>query len=347
VTKTQLARWHRAGLLARPVRRQGLGRGKGTVSIYPPGTGKQLLALVAIHSRERRLPFVAWKLWWEGHNISTQRARAFLDRIAVGYERAIHEFITDGTLTKSGEALLKRVAETRGEPHVLLRVRKRVGKKLFPRFMFLALEVLSGKFTRWRQSDDPEIVERGVGFTLRARTIPAKRRKLRLKHWTTASVGEMSRSFPPSAFRQHLELATDNDLERARDEVRTLLGLLTGFGAVFGRRAPLLALFRELDATTPLGQAMFLMLWLVFRQGDPALQTLQLLQMLATKIPAVEDLLTPERFVRALRSKQTLRIFETELQESLAQHRGEVEALHEQHPEFREVFGHIRILRPQ
>src|SRR5438034_7454182 len=71
VTKTQLARWHRAGLLARPVRRQGLGRGKGTVSIYPPGTGKQLLSLVAIHSRERRLPFVAWKLWWEGHNIST------------------------------------------------------------------------------------------------------------------------------------------------------------------------------------------------------------------------------------------------------------------------------------
>src|SRR5438445_768462 len=152
VTKTQLARWHRAGLLPRPVRRQGLGRGKGTISIYPAGTGTQLLALLVIRTRER-----------------------------------------------------------------------------------------------------------GLGFTLRARTIRARRRKLPLQPWTAASIRELSQSFRPSAFRHYVESATDDDLERARNEVRSLLGLLTGFGAVFGRRAPLLTLFQDLDSTTPLGGAMFVM----------------------------------------------------------------------------------------
>ena len=36
VTPQQLARWHRVGLLPRPVQR-GQGRGRGTVTLYPGG----------------------------------------------------------------------------------------------------------------------------------------------------------------------------------------------------------------------------------------------------------------------------------------------------------------------
>ncbi len=326
-TKAQRARWHRVGLLPRAIRRQGLGRGKGTISIYPAGTGKQLLALLAIHAHERRLPSVDWKLWWEGHNVSTQRARAYLERIVAGYGRTLQEWVKDGVVTKSGEDLIECVSRMRGEKH-FSRLRKRVGKKLFPRFMLQVLVVLSGAFTRWHEPDDAKIVERGLGLTFRARPTRAIKRKLSLRPYTAVSVREMSRSFNPSAFRQALELTTDEDLERARNEVRTLIGLLIGFGIVFGGRAPLLTLFRDLDTkcTTPVGQAMLLMLWLAFRQREPALQALQVLRTLATKMPAIANLMTDERLAVVLRSRQAMEMFEGAVRDGLVEARGEINA---------------------
>src|SRR5260370_42014632 len=55
VTRPELARWHRAGLLPRP-ERHSLGRGRGMISIYPHGTADQLLALCRINRSEKRLP---------------------------------------------------------------------------------------------------------------------------------------------------------------------------------------------------------------------------------------------------------------------------------------------------
>lgn len=111
LTKTQLARWHRAGLLPQP-RQRGLGRGKGTSSIYPNGTGNQLRALLEIHARERRLPFVAWKLGWEGFEVPIEQIRAFIEWIATEWERAIHALIKEGELTKSGRAFIRPFCET-------------------------------------------------------------------------------------------------------------------------------------------------------------------------------------------------------------------------------------------
>src|SRR6185312_3198062 len=65
VSETQLARWHRAGLLSRP-RRRSLGRGRGTQTLYRAGTGDQLLALCEIHKRHKKLETVGWQLWWRG-----------------------------------------------------------------------------------------------------------------------------------------------------------------------------------------------------------------------------------------------------------------------------------------
>src|SRR5260370_8260751 len=90
VTKTELTRWHRAGLLPRPQRRS-LGRGRGMVSIYPPGTTDQLLALCTIHRSEKRLPYVAWRLWWEGYNVPLSAIRGFLEGARTHRHQGIEE----------------------------------------------------------------------------------------------------------------------------------------------------------------------------------------------------------------------------------------------------------------
>lgn len=83
VTEHQLARWHREGLLPRPKQRS-LGKGHGTQTIYPPGTGKQLLRLCKIHfdDKEKRLLHVGWRLWWEDYEVSFELIRDFLSRVA-------------------------------------------------------------------------------------------------------------------------------------------------------------------------------------------------------------------------------------------------------------------------
>ncbi len=88
-SEKQFDRWRRAQLLPPPISHRSLGRGKGSVSIYPPGTSKQLRRLCELHcapsliKKERRLLFLAWKLWWEGYDIPALRVREFLAKHVV------------------------------------------------------------------------------------------------------------------------------------------------------------------------------------------------------------------------------------------------------------------------
>lgn len=77
VTGDQLARWHRARLLPQPVRRS-LGRGLGTVTIYPEGTVDRVVALWAMRSRHSNLSKAAFELWWEGFEVEADVIRATL-----------------------------------------------------------------------------------------------------------------------------------------------------------------------------------------------------------------------------------------------------------------------------
>src|SRR6185437_1480595 len=69
VSRAQLARWHRIGLLSKP-EVAWLGRGKGSRTIYPTGTTFQLIALCRLHEHERSLSVVGWKLWLRGFSVA-------------------------------------------------------------------------------------------------------------------------------------------------------------------------------------------------------------------------------------------------------------------------------------
>src|ERR1700719_2061533 len=81
VSPSQLGRLHRAGLLPAPDVRA-LGRGRGKESRYPLGTGARLIRVMEIHATERRLGYVAWRLWWQDGGAIPPPARELLAQLA-------------------------------------------------------------------------------------------------------------------------------------------------------------------------------------------------------------------------------------------------------------------------
>ena len=84
-TERQLERWRKNDLIPRP-RLHSLGRGKGVRSDYPPGTCEQLVALLELHRRERRLNRLRFALWRQGFPISPVATKKTLDKLAFGSE---------------------------------------------------------------------------------------------------------------------------------------------------------------------------------------------------------------------------------------------------------------------
>ena len=85
ITGDQLARWHRAGLLPRP-RQRSLGRGLGTVTIYPAGTVEQLVALCRVRQQHRSLTRAAFQLWWDGFPVDPEQVWGPLGEVATKFD---------------------------------------------------------------------------------------------------------------------------------------------------------------------------------------------------------------------------------------------------------------------
>jgi hypothetical protein len=94
VTQAQLVRWHRTGLLPRPSQRP-LGRGRGTVTAYPPGTAAQVVALCQIRDGERRLGRIAFRLWWDGFAVDLAVIRAQLQAVGHSIEADLQQAAGD------------------------------------------------------------------------------------------------------------------------------------------------------------------------------------------------------------------------------------------------------------
>src|SRR5207249_2577161 len=111
-------RFQRAGILPSP-RVISLGRGYGTRSVYPPGTGRQLVTLLEIHEREHRLRHVGWSLWWEGDYVVSPRVwRQVLQGAADLWEKGAAEFVR----TSSDDQRLRSLADERIESRTIRRV---------------------------------------------------------------------------------------------------------------------------------------------------------------------------------------------------------------------------------
>src|SRR5690348_2893318 len=78
LTREQLHRWRKAGLMPTPVVR-GLGRGVGRESLYPRGCLAQALMIGELLKRTRDLDVVRWRMFLDGFPVASRQFRAQLD----------------------------------------------------------------------------------------------------------------------------------------------------------------------------------------------------------------------------------------------------------------------------
>lgn len=284
ITEHQLARWHREGLLPRPKQRP-LGKGHGTQTVYPPGTEAQLLALCAIRAKERSLDRVRWYLWWAGYEVPVERIREFLSDVTAEADEHIRKIVDPGTGSLSEAAWKMLEATSSGRlSKPLSGSRKRVGKKRFDSFLRIMLEAVSGRFegfsyepTEDPKEDEQRIVEKGLGLE-RAYTDRIGDEGPWLKNRLEGYLKGIGWLTDAEFLRKKLASLTDEQLLEARDEARSWLALLGGYGLMFDRLlgkgafgiSGISEALREMGARE---QALFTAVWGISRfRGPESLQ---------------------------------------------------------------------------
>lgn len=353
VTDHQLTRWRQEGLLPRP-EQHALGKGRGTRTVYPSGTGERLLTLCEIHKGERRLNYVAWHLWWAGYEISLKPVRRFIASVVAEWDRHAPDLIDPrhGGLSNEGYELARKVARRRRLDQPLSGMRKRVGKERFGIFLTLMVEALGGDFEAFTDEgdrdsveDDRRIVERGLGLQQKR-----AERVGEAKHWPKIDVEACLRDIgwlaTKGSLRQELTSLTDDQLIRARNETRSWLALFGGYSLMFerwlGGWGPfgfVSTLSRMVRDMGPQEQALFTLVWAIGRfrgpkhlreglevHGKPTpemeagLRDWERLEQLQKEVPALSEVLTPQRIRAGLRAAfrgpQELERFERELEEA-------------------------------
>jgi hypothetical protein len=369
VSARQLAYWHRKGLIPRPVQRS-LGKGHGTESVYPPGTGEQLLALCEAHSGEKRLDHVAWRLWWEDHEVSFGLLREFLVRVAAEVDGWMQELRDQETGQLSGSAwnrLDDAPEERLSKP--LSRARKRVSRRRFDTFMRVLFEVVTGGFEGFG-SEEPEadrrVMEKGLGLE-RARTDRLPNVEPWLKTDIATILRDVSRQLFGLSLSEELANLEDEQLLEARDEARSWMEVLDRFSRVleraFGRGAfglsGMVEAIREMGAQE---QALWTLMWAVSRFRGPASlregleahgkptpemwaglrdwETFsQTVEELREEVPALASALAMRQIVGALLDSRKMEAHTARLRELSEEHGDELRAFSRAHPDARRVLG--------
>lgn len=366
VSAPQLARWHRAGLLPRPEQRS-LGKAHGTQTVYPSGTREQLLALCEVHAEERRLLYVAWRMWWAGYEVSVERIRAFIGRTVEQWDRHVQDLVDPdtGELTEAAWKLVDEAFTVRLEKP-LSKVRKRVGRGRFDTFTRLMIETNLGLFRGFStedsnasEDDERRIMEKGLGLeSARADRLEGAGQPLGIN--IENYLKEISWLADRNSLERELAKLTDGQLLEARDEVRPWLAIAAGYSLMFdemlGRGT--LGISAVDEAVRDMGaqeQGLLTLMWAISRYrgpkdlregleavGKPTSEmetglhdweiTLRFAEQLREEVPAFAEILAPQQIASSLDSRRMEHLM-NQLHELAEQHKDEIKDFFKEHPE--------------
>ena len=215
VSGNQLHRYQQEGLIPSP-RQQHLGQGKGTETLYPPGTAEQLIELCKRLKEKRSLKEACWDMWWNGRSISERPIRTLFDQ-QLEFVEALRDQakiqLDRGRVDEDRDlvAALDNAGRDRRPDALVARMRRRTGRENFPTFLNFAVRAAAG-LPPDLTDDDDEIVAKGYGFE-DSREVES-------------ALDSTKTALDPRKLREAFEAASMEDLAEVRDEVRTVLDLL-------------------------------------------------------------------------------------------------------------------------
>ena len=232
ITRDQLARWHRKGVIPSPKRDHQSGR-PGTVSMYPPGTLQTLLAVCRLQTGRTPFDEISWSLWWSGNEADMQDARIFMDKVCKDLDHTI-DLVRSGTseTTKSQRVpteirrVLSNATSLRGP---LGWARRSVGKSDWPRFVDFTFDALQGHPPDLSK-EDRNMIDRAFhirgAYEVRAQDQPIRSVQ------DHAETFAWFAKFMSRPLYERLSEITDDELLEARDSVKRLVTFLGSFGDV-------------------------------------------------------------------------------------------------------------------
>jgi hypothetical protein len=148
VSPYQLLRWHDWGLLPQP-RREGKGRGEGSVSYYPRMAGLQARALASLLAKRRSLIDAGWGLWALGFSVTDWARDLLLSEL-----RARHGDLKRASRSLSGKrGQLTRLLSRSRSTRELKRMRKVAKPEAMPRLFRMMVDFQLGTLRAEDYSD--------------------------------------------------------------------------------------------------------------------------------------------------------------------------------------------------
>lgn len=359
LSASQLARRHRAGLIPRP-RTQSLGRGKGTRSIYPPGTGRRLVRILELTYGRESFENVAWRAWWEDGGEVSPLVRDRLRRDGARWEAELSRLadLLAGEDAEDPRAVLEMdraylAASSERMPASLGRVRRNVGRERFATVFRVFAEVASGRFAGYPDEESEAAVEQALRID-RARVD----RLTDGEPWFEGSSAEDFLQLSTTIGRRSLVQLAEagaEELDAARCELRSFWQVFEAIGPLFRRfLGPEAFGFGTVGAIFA-GQAedsqpFFLLMWLALRE-DPRLREgmaemtavlpdalaardgFELIKVLRGEVPAFAEAMSDESLGAALLDEEAEGILARELARLFKEHRAEVDRFSARHPD--------------
>lgn len=235
VTPTTLARWHRSGLIPRP-RTEYLGQGRGTESLYPSGTSRQVLAICDLKQRFYNLNDVGFCLWLNGYPVGEafsirylkaagERLDQIISRLKVGREKLDSD---DDGVADEAWSQFEKIGTAKTSIKFVRKLRKRVGAKNFDGAGLVCIDILLGHFNGFNSEDHHSFMRIMMG--LRVIKVGILNGVLAwLKNSIEDPLIQLSALFAQQSFSLQISSESLESLNEARIEFQQLFFGLTNF----------------------------------------------------------------------------------------------------------------------
>lgn len=238
ITKTQLARWHREGLIPAPAR-QFPGQGKGSKSIYPEYASDSAVEIVHLLRSTRSFETIGWRLWTYGHEVDERHWKPRMLRIGVSLDEAVAWLKTELDRDRPDtdeENQRYRNLDLTNAPVVLRHVRKAVGDEQFEEAFFRLAEIVTGNYVGVYVADlegsdvarSEKLIDRVLGLG-RARTDKTNDDLKWLQNSIDPELIELSRALASHSFETQVEAGLEEGWRLQRELLLHTRAIVTAF----------------------------------------------------------------------------------------------------------------------
>ncbi len=238
VTKDQVTRWRREGLLPKGVEQDA--DYHGSVVRYPKGTCTQIHAAADLFKEKNRVAFVGLRLWWRGLPVDEkhwrprlQKSGQLLDRFLPRVMRLIDRFNRDSQSETFHDRAAREIVKA--DDIVLSRVKGRTSAENMPILLRVLSEVAIGEFRAfeaprirdddgkvWRSADETVVI--GAFDLTNSESHSILGKKLNLIELLPSGLDNVSAAISMGNFKSVAD-APAAEIARARDDARNSVAI--------------------------------------------------------------------------------------------------------------------------